>query len=223
MTTPPQVALLATTYGAVVDLLRDVDDDASWQPTGCRGWAVRDLTFHCVSDAQRALVALHTPTDDDPDLDAVSYWADWGSDPAGDANGRRHTRVMGAMFGVWSQLRDLHAETASAVVHAAAHADPDHRVRTQGHVLRVDDLLSTLTVEATIHHLDLVTDLPGAPGPTEAGLREVCRVLDALLDLPASPGWPVDRYLRVATGRATPTEAEARELGPAADRLPVFT
>ena len=105
MTTPAQATLLATTYGAVVDLLRDVDDDASWQPTGCRGWAVRDLTFHCVSDAQRALVALHTPTDDDPDLEAVSYWADWGSDPAGDADGRRHTRVLGSMFGVWAQLR----------------------------------------------------------------------------------------------------------------------
>jgi hypothetical protein len=215
--------LLATAYGALADVLREVDDEASWQPTGCRGWAVRDLTYHCVSDAQRALVALHNPTDDEPDLDAVAYWADWGSDPAGDAHGRRHTRVLGSMFGVWAQLRDLHAETAAAVVHAAAQADPDQRVRTQAHVLRVDDLLSTLTVEATIHHLDLVTDLPGAAGPTGAGLREVRRVLDTLLGLPTSPGWPVDRYVRVASGRATPTADETRELGVAAARLPVFT
>jgi hypothetical protein len=90
-------------------------------------------------------------------------------------------------------------------------------------VLRVDDLLSTLTVEATIHHLDLVTDLPGAPGPTEAGLGEVRRVLDALLGLPTSPGWPTERYARVATGRATPTADETRDLGMAAARLPVFT
>lgn len=221
--TSPQAPLLATTYAAVVDLLRDVGDDASWQPTGCRGWAVRDLTFHCVSDAQRALVALHTPTDDDPDLDAVSYWADWGSDPVGDADGRRHTRVMGSMFGLWPQLRELHAETTAAAVDAASRADPDARVRTQGHVLRVEDLLSTLTVEATIHHLDLVTDLPEAPGPTPAGLHEVRRVLDALLGLPTSPGWPAERYVRVATGRATPTEVEVRDLGAAADRLPVFT
>ena len=221
--TSPQALLLATTYGAFAGVLSDVDDDASWQPTGCRGWAVRDLTFHCVSDAQRALVALHTPTDDDPDLDAVSYWADWGSDPVGDAHGRRHTRVMGGMFGVWPQLRDLHAETTAAAVDAASRAAPGALVRTQGHVLRVDDLLSTLTVEATIHHLDLVTDLPGAPGPTAAGLHEVRRALDALLGLPTSPGWPAERYVRVATGRATPTEVEVRELGGAADRLPVFT
>ena len=30
----------------------------SWAPTGCTGWAVRDLVHHCWSDAQRALVAL---------------------------------------------------------------------------------------------------------------------------------------------------------------------
>ncbi len=216
-------ATLATAYDAFVDVFRDADDDASWNPTGCRGWAVRDLTYHCVSDAQRALVALHTPTGDAADLDAVGYWADWGSDPASDANGRRHTRVLGAMFGVWEQLRGLHAETAAAVVHAASGADPGQRVRTQGHVLRTDDLLSTLVVEATIHHLDLVTDLPGRPGPTDAGLAEVRRVLDGLLGQPAPPDWSTERYLRVATGRASATPDELSVLGGAADRLPVFS
>lgn len=184
---------------------------------------MRDLTYHCVSDAQRALVALHTLTDAEPDLDAVSYWADWGGDPVGDANGRRHTRVLGAMFGVWEHLRDLHAETAAAVVDAAGRVDPGQRVRTQGHVLSAEDLLSTLCVEATIHHLDLVSDLPGRPGPPSEGLAEVRRVLDALLDLGSAPEWPDDRYVRVATGRATPSAAERGVLGAAADRLPVFT
>jgi hypothetical protein len=223
MARPEPADLLGTTYAAVVDVLRSVDDDASWRPTGCRGWAVRDLTYHCVSDAQRALVALHSPTDEEPDLDAVGYWADWGSDPAGDANGRRHTRVLGSMFGVWQQLRDLHAETAVAVVHAARGADPDQRVRTQGHVLRVADLLSTLAVEATIHHLDLVADLSGRPGPSAAGLAEVRRVLDALLGLESTPDWPDERYVLVATGRTAPSAAERDVLGTAADRLPVFT
>ena len=35
-------------------------------------------------------------------------------------------------------------------------------------MLRAGDLLSTLCVEATIHHLDLVTDLAGRPGPPAA-------------------------------------------------------
>ena len=54
-------ALLRASYDAFVDVLRGVDDDASWQPTGCRGWAVRDLTHPAHHDddreAMRALAA----------------------------------------------------------------------------------------------------------------------------------------------------------------------
>jgi hypothetical protein len=96
-------------------------------------------------------------------------------------------------------------------------------VQTQGHVLTVDDLLRTLCVEATIHHLDLIAHLPGAAGPTTAGLGEVRRVLDALLGGAVQIGWSDERYALVATGRAAPTEAEARALGAAADRLPVLS
>ena len=42
-------------------------------------------------------------------------------------------------------------------------------VSTQGHALTVDDLASTLVVEATLHHLDLVRHLPGAPTAQERG------------------------------------------------------
>ncbi|MGA5098627.1 maleylpyruvate isomerase N-terminal domain-containing protein [Streptomyces lavendulocolor] len=35
--------------------VREIDDEASWAPTGCTGWAARDLVFHCLTDAQRAL------------------------------------------------------------------------------------------------------------------------------------------------------------------------
>ena len=128
--------LLRTAYDAFVGVLRGVDEEASWQPTGCRGWAVRDLTHHCLADAQRALVALHTPSDREPDRDAVTYWSDWAPDPVGSANGRRHTRVEASLFLVWEQLRGLHAETATAAVHAAARVDLDQPVATQGHVLR---------------------------------------------------------------------------------------
>jgi hypothetical protein len=48
-------------------------------------------------------------------------------------------------------------------------------------------------------------------------------VLDGLLGLTAPPGWATERYVRVATGRATPDGAEIAHLGPATDRLPVFT
>jgi len=215
--------LLSQAYVAFVDVLSSVDDDASWSPSGCRGWAVRDLTHHHLGDAQRALVALHTPTRDEPDRDAVTYWRDWAPDAASSANGRRHTRVGASMYLVWDQLRALHAETVAAVVDAAGRADPGQAVRTQGHVLRVDALLSTLSVEATIHHLDLTTHLAGAAGPAAEGLREVRRVLDGLLGEPTATGWSDERYALVATGRAEPDAAEARDLGALRDRLPAFS
>jgi hypothetical protein len=273
-----------------VGVLREVGEEESWAPTGCTGWAVRDLTYHCLVDAQRGVVALHSPASQSPERDAVTYWQDWAPDETGAAQGRRHTRVGASMFLVWDQLRELYVDTASAVVHAASTTPPTAAVRTQGHVLRADDLLRTLCVETTIHHLDLVTHL-SAPGPTRTGLAEVRRTLDALLSQALVPtkgkvGWtgadagvtradagmtgtnsaPAgtnaartragaartgtdaartgagaartgagaartgagagmtdERYALVATGRAEPTEDEARALGPALPLLPLFS
>src|SRR4051812_15995613 len=200
-------ALVGAAYGAFGEVLRGLGEEDSWRPTGCTGWAVRDLPYHCLGDARRALVALHSPTADAADRDAVTYWQDWAPDPVGAAHGRRNVRVGASMFLHWSDLRAVYAETARAVIEAARHADPAARVRTQGHVLAVEDLLSTLALEATIHHLDLTLDLtpdPGpVPAPATAGLAEVRRVLDGLLGGPPDPGWSDERYARVATGRAT--------------------
>ncbi len=207
-------------YDTLLGVLARVSEEQSWRPTGCRGWAVRDLTHHCLADARRALVALHTPTVAAPDRDAVTYWADWTPDPEAAARGRRHTRVAASMFLDWEQLRALHAESAHAVLHAALHADPEQCVRTQGHVLRGGDLLSTLGVEATVHHLDLLVGLPEAARPATSGLREVRRVLDGLLGTPAPSAWTDERYALVATGRTEPTADERAVLG---DRVPVFS
>lgn len=38
MADPTAAHLLARTYDALVTVLRGVDDDTSWSPTGCRGW-----------------------------------------------------------------------------------------------------------------------------------------------------------------------------------------
>lgn len=216
-------SLVAEAYDGLVDVLTGVGEQDSWRPTGCAGWAVRDLTHHCLSDAQRALVALHTPTGAPADRDAVGYWSDWAPDEEAAAHGRRFTRVAASMFLVWDQLRSLYVETARAVVHAGAATDGAVRVRTQGHVLRADDLLRTLAVEATLHHLDLVEDLVGARRPGPAGLAEVRHVLDGLLGGSPDAGWDDERYARVATGRAEPTTDELRRLGPWGDRFPLFS
>ncbi|XKK64331.1 maleylpyruvate isomerase N-terminal domain-containing protein [Streptomyces sp. ARC32] len=48
-------------YDALAAVVRPLGDEESWLPTGCTGWAVRDLMFHLLADARRALVALNTP------------------------------------------------------------------------------------------------------------------------------------------------------------------
>ncbi|WP_189295482.1 maleylpyruvate isomerase N-terminal domain-containing protein [Streptomyces cinerochromogenes] len=219
-TTPARV--LRAAYEAASAVVAGLGDEESWLPTGCTGWAVRDLVFHCLQDAQRGLVALHTPADGPVDRDAVTYWQDWRPDTAGAANGRRWVRVNGSMFLVFGQMQELYLETLAAAVHAAEAADPGRRVATQGHVLTAGDLITTLAVEATVHHLDLTVHLPDAPGPSPQGLAAVRATLDGLLGRPAPAEWSAERYARVGTGRAAPTDAERAALGAAAQRLPLF-
>lgn len=181
------------------------------------------MTYHCLADAQRGLVALHSPSAEPPDRDAVSYWRDWAPNQEGAAQGRRFTRVGASMFLIWGQLRDLYLETTAAVVDAALGGSASHAVVTQSHVLTSDDLLRTLSVEATIHHLDLVLDLPGSDeGPTPSALHEVRRVLDGLVGHEIATEWADERYARVATGRGPLTAEEASELGHLALRFPLF-
>ena len=66
--------VLATAYTDLTDVVAGLDDDDVLAPTRCRGWAVADLLFHVLEDAQRALVALATPSEGPADTDAVTYW-----------------------------------------------------------------------------------------------------------------------------------------------------
>ncbi|WP_330336198.1 maleylpyruvate isomerase N-terminal domain-containing protein [Streptomyces sp. NBC_00557] len=209
-------------YEAASAVVAALGDEESWLPTGCTGWAVRDLVFHCVSDAQRALVALHTPSPRPVDRDAVTYWQDWEPHTTGAANGRRWVRVNGSMFLDFRQLQGLYLETVAAAAHAAETADPAQHVGTQGHVLTAGDLMTTLAVEATVHHLDLTVRLPHAPGPAPEGLAAVRATLDGLLGRPGLAEWSDEHYARVGTGRARLTDAERAALGAAADRFPLF-
>jgi hypothetical protein len=175
-----------------------------------------------VTDAQRALVALHTPSPKPVDRDAVTYWQDWEPNTTGAANGRRWARVNGSMFLDFRQLQGLYLETVAAAAHAAETADPAQHVGTQGHVLTAGDLMTTLAVEATVHHLDLTVRLPHAPGPSPEGLAAVRATLDGLLGRPGLAEWSDEHYARVGTGRAPLTDAERGALGAAADRFPLF-
>jgi hypothetical protein len=220
--------LLRRAYGDLIEIVENLTDADGWLPTGCLGWTVRDLVQHHVLDGQRALVALATPGSGAPDRDAVSYWADWKPGGYDQGINRRNVRTMAGLWTTLGPLGAHYAETLRAVVELAGRADPRDVIATQGHVLTVDDLLSTLIVEAAVHHLDLVAGgLSGwgldRPGPAGGPLAEVRRVLDGLLGTPAPAAWDDRRWALVGTGRAAPTPDERAALGSAADRLPLFS
>ncbi|MFD8432076.1 maleylpyruvate isomerase N-terminal domain-containing protein, partial [Streptomyces coelicoflavus] len=123
----------------------------------------------------------------------------------------------------FGQLKEVCLETLAAAARAAAEAAPDRPVRTQGHVLTAGDLMTTLAVEATVHHLDLTVGLPDAPGPSATGLAAVRATLDGLLGRPVPYDWGDEHYARAATGRTALTSAERRALGADAARFPLFS
>lgn len=218
----PVAEAFRASYDALVRLVVAVDDEASWRPSGCRGWAVRDVAFHCLSDAQRALVALNSPTALPADRDAVSYWADWAPDERAAAQGRRFVRVAGSMFLDFSVLRDLFVDTLTAVQHAARLVPDPQPLRTQGHVLVCQDLLSTLAVEATLHHIDLLAADDQLPRPSPAGLALARHTVEGLLGQALPASWTDEHCARITTGRTDVDDHERRMLGTAAHRLPLF-
>jgi hypothetical protein len=217
-----QIEALTIAYGDLIDLARSVDDDTAWQPTGCAGWAVTDLMMHLLFDAQRGLVAMGTPASGPADRDGVTYWADFQG-PVSDPGSRR-TRTLRTIAAAWPlpELAHTYAETARAVIVTAQRTPPDALVATQGHVLLAADLVSTLVVEAAVHHLDLaVTSL--SDGPAAAPLALVRRTLDGLLGHPAPEAWDDRSWALLATGRRAADAAEIALLGADAARLPLLS
>jgi hypothetical protein len=215
------VLLLRTAYGELSGLLGALTDEETWQPTGCDGWTAVDLGFHLLSDARRALVALSTPAEEPADTDAVSYWTAWQPPAPGDEDTLWATRIAASVQGGLPTVADRYAETTAAVLVSAGRVRAADRVRTQGRVLRVEDLLSTLVVEAAVHHLDLVRHLD-RPGPSAGPLAEVRRVLDGLLGSPLPERWDDATAALRGTGRERLTAADRLELGPGAARFPLF-
>lgn len=193
-----------------------VDEKTGWRSTGCSGWTVRDLLVHLLGDAERALVALHTPADGPADVDAVSYWSNWQPGSADADAGIRGTRIMASAYSSVGSIVVSYTETANAVLVAGRGRSGSDLIATQGHNLTVDALFSSLAVEATIHHLDL-----GLGEPSNAGLAQTRMVLDGLLgrQLPIED---TVRYALIATGRVSLTAEEDALLGADRSRLPLF-
>jgi hypothetical protein len=213
--------LLGTAYRDLSAVLSSLTVDEGFEPTGCAGWTTVDLGFHLLSDARRALVALNTPAPGAADTTAVDYWTAWQPPAPGDDEELWSTRIAASVHGGLRGIAARYAETSAAVVVAGSRVSPGDVVATQGRCLTVADLMSTLTVEAAVHHLDLVLRLD-RPGPAEAPLAEVRRVLEGLLGRPLPAGWDDATAARRGTGREPLTQADRDELGAVADAFPLF-
>ena len=215
------VSLLSTAYRDLSAVLSSLTIEEGFEPTGCAGWTPVDLGFHLLSDARRALVALHTPAAGPADTTAVDYWTAWRPPEPGDEEELWSTRIAASVHGGVRGIAGRYAETSAAAVVAAGRADPDGLVGTQGRVLTVVDFLSTLVVEAAVHHLDLVVRLD-RPGPAAESLAEVHRVLEGLLGRPLPASWDDVTAARRGTGREPLTVEDWAELGERASAFPLF-
>jgi len=216
------VDLLDEVYGLVTRRVEGLGPRDFLAATRAAGWTVQDLLFHQMLDAARALRAFASPTDQQPDVDEVTYWRAFHPDEGdGGLAHARYVRISSSADSDPAELVWHWRETAESAVRAAAAAPRAGRVRTQGHVLTVADFTSTLVVEAAVHYLDLTVELPGDPLP-DGAVTSVRRVLDGLLGTPAPERWGAVEHMLKGTGRQPLTDDDRADLGAAADRFPLF-
>lgn len=217
-------ATLGRAYGRVTEVVQGLSDADFARPTRCPGMAVGPLLVHLLYDAERALAAFATPSEAEPDRDFVTYWQDY---PPGDGGDTSFVQVVASAYRKpsvdlvkhWRELSEAAARAA-----AVGLVDKGKRIETQGHVLAAKDFVATLIVEATVHHLDLIVDLPDAPEPDPEALQVTARTLDGLFGPEAWDviGWDTTTYVLKATGRLPLDENDLEMLGESASRLPLL-
>ncbi|MEU4196202.1 maleylpyruvate isomerase N-terminal domain-containing protein [Kribbella sp. NPDC026611] len=214
---------LGRTYGRLTETVQGLSDADFRRETRCPGMPVGPLLVHLLYDAQRALIAFASPAVAEPDRDFVTYWQDF---PPGSGGGTSFVQAVAAAYRKPGMLVQHWREVSEAAVRAAALglAEKGHRVETQGHVLRAADFVATLVLEATVHHLDLIVNLPNAPEPDPEALQVTARTLDGLFGPEAWDiiTWDTTTYILKATGREPLTEEDLDMLGAHATRLPLL-
>jgi Mycothiol maleylpyruvate isomerase N-terminal domain/Domain of unknown function (DUF4111) len=212
-------------YTLLDRLVASLTDQQLLSPTRCRGWAVCDLLCHLKFDMEEILVGLASPTDRPADTDFATYWEKCctGGDPDDDLATARFVRLVASAYARPTNLVGHLRKLTGAVLRQAEAADPDRRLEFQGHVVAPGDFLATWVVEAAVHHLDLVVDLPDAPPPTPPSLAVTRETLDAMLGRPTPVPWDDATYALKGTGRLPLSDGDRAALGPLAERFPLFT
>ncbi|MFD0356185.1 maleylpyruvate isomerase N-terminal domain-containing protein [Streptomyces sp. NPDC127110] len=203
--------LFSLSWAALRAAVAGLADEDFGQPSGCRGWLVRDLVCHLVIDAQDVLITLATPSDAEPTRDAAGYW-EVGGAPDGQDPLDALTVRLAAAYGEPRLLKFHLDDVGSAAGRAGALADPTARVGTRDQVLTAGDYLSAYVLEWTLHHLDLVAHLPHAPRPPAEALAGARALLERIAGAALPARFTDEDALLVGTGRRAPTPAEAAAL-----------
>jgi hypothetical protein len=216
------VGAFADEYGALNEIVAAFTSEDLLAPSGCQGWINADLLFHMLLDAQRALVTFNTPATGEADKDFVTYWQGFVASDEGSRAHARFVRISAAAHQDPLQICKRWVETSDAAIRSCRNSKLD-LVATQGHVLTLADFVATLVVEAVIHHLDLVENLEGTPGPPHSAVSVTTVTLDGLLGRARPPHWDDKVYMLKATGRQPLDEDDRVELGATAGSIPVFS
>jgi mycothiol maleylpyruvate isomerase-like protein len=216
------LAAMTIAYRQLTETVADRSETDLMLPTRCTGWAVIDVLYHTLLDAQRALIALATPEERLADTDYITYWRPFrGVSPDAAAHARA-VRVAAAAFRSRTVVQ-LWEETSEAAIRAARACAADSVLATQHHLLTLPDLLATLSVEACVHRLDLSVELLDKPAADPVPLALVRRTLDGLLGAGVPrPDWDDQEYALKGTGRESLTPSEVAVLAPVVDRFPLF-
>jgi hypothetical protein len=215
------VALFDAVYEATTTVVSGLDEVSFDQRTRTALWSVKDLLFHQMCDAQRALVVFTTEPDESADTTAVSYWAAWQPGQPGAENHASYAAKAAAAYGGSHFLVEQWTETSRAAVRAARQHGPAGTVATQGHVLTADDFVHTLAVEGVVHHLDLTLAVP-SPGLPNAAYELVVEVLTGLLGTDLPTVWSREEAVLKGTGREPLSDEDRESLGAAAASFPLF-
>jgi hypothetical protein len=214
------VDLFSRSWTALRTAVAETPDEDFDRPSGCTGWLVRDLVCHLVIGAQDILITLVTPAETEPTADAVTYW-ELVEPPTGEDPLDALIPRLAAAYGEPRWLKFHLDDVGSAAGRAAELAGHAARVRTNDKVLTVGDYLSAYVLEWTLHHLDLIANLPSAAEPPAETLAAARALLEKIAGTPFPESFSDKDALLIGTGRRTPTDAEQAALGDFAARLPL--
>ena len=164
----------------------------------CHGWSRLDVVTHVLAGWQEMLGGMVSPVDDEPSVDAASYWSAFATEYSTDdpvpvlMSQRRRSSAYARPASATAQLHDVAATVRRGVAHFQ-----DRPCLWQGHVFAAGDFLAVWAVEDVVHHLDLLSDEPAPPN----ALRLARATIEALIAQPLPGVCGDEEAVLMGTGR----------------------